>query len=84
MAAVRTAVRTASIIKAEHSRRDLTGATWTVRLFTTGGAVLYRQPTNPRTGKGWQKRTNAQTFVAHHKAMWAWLRAGVNSATARA
>ena len=74
---------TASIIQAEYSRRDLTGATWTVRLFTTGGAVIYRQATNPRTGKGWQKSTNVQHFEAHHKAMWAWLLAGENSATAR-
>ena len=73
----------ASIIKAQHSRRDLTGATWTVRLYTTGGAEVYRQSTSPRTGKGWQRCTNVQRFDAHHKAMWAWLRAGVNSSTAR-
>lgn len=43
--------------------------------FTLGWAVVtYDQPINPKTGHGWQKRSNLCRHSSKETAMWAWLK----------
>lgn len=43
-----------------------------IKVFEDGGACIYDQAINAKTGKGWQAHRNNENFDNATKAMWAW------------